>query len=54
TYEGKLVREIKLPGIGTASGFSGEKQDLELFYNFSSFNVPPSIYRYNIATGQSV
>ncbi|MGB3153769.1 MAG: prolyl oligopeptidase family serine peptidase [Chitinophagaceae bacterium] len=54
TYEGKLVREIKLPGIGTASGFSGEKQDLELFYNFSSFNVPPSIYRYNIATGQSL
>lgn len=53
-YEGKLIREIKLPGIGTASGFNGEQKDMELFYTFSSFNVPPAIYRYNIATGQSV
>ena len=53
TYDGKLVREIKLPGIGTASGFDGEKADKEFFYSFSSFSTPPSIYRYNIATGQS-
>ncbi len=53
TYDGKMVREIKLPGIGTASGFSGEKGDKELFYTFSSFSSPPSIYRYNIATGVS-
>ncbi len=53
TYDGKLVREIKLPGIGTASGFNGEKSDKELFYTFTSFNVPPSIYRYDIATGLS-
>jgi prolyl oligopeptidase len=53
TYDGKLVREIKLPGIGTASGFGGEKTDKELFYTFSSFSSPPSIYRYNIATGIS-
>jgi prolyl oligopeptidase len=53
TYDGKLIREIKLPGIGTASGFGGEKGDKEFFYTFSSFSSPPSIYRYNIATGIS-
>lgn len=53
TYDGKLVREIKLPGIGTASGFGGEKGDKELFYTFSSFSTPPSIYRFNIANGTS-
>lgn len=53
TYDGKLVREITLPGIGSASGFGGEKQDREFFYTFSSFSVPPSIYRYDIATGKS-
>ena len=53
TYDGKLVREIKLPGIGTASGFSGEMGDKELFYTYSSFSSPPSIYRYDIATGIS-
>jgi len=53
TYAGKLVREIKLPGIGSAGGFGGEKADKEFFYTFSSFSTPPSIYRYTIATGQS-
>ena len=53
TYDGKLVREIKLPGLGTASGFSGEKKDNEVFYSFTSFNSPLTIYRYNLATGVS-
>lgn len=53
TYQGKLVREIKLPGIGSAGGFGGEKADKEFFYTFSSFSTPPSIYRYDIASGQS-
>lgn len=53
TYSGQLVREVKLPGLGTASGFSGEKTDKEIFYSFTSFNTPPSIYRYNLQTGQS-
>jgi prolyl oligopeptidase len=52
-FDGTLVREIALPGIGTASGFSGEKDDTEFFYTFSSFNAPPTIYRYDIATGKS-
>ena len=53
TYDGKLVREITLPGIGTAGGFSGEKTDKDFFYSFSSFAYPPSIFRYDIATGKS-
>lgn len=53
TYDGKLVREITLPGIGTASGFGGEKEDKEFFYSYTSFSTPPAIYRYDIGTGQS-
>ncbi len=53
TYEGKLVREISLPGIGTAGGFDGEKEDKEFFYSYSSYAYPPSIFKYDIATGTS-
>lgn len=53
TYDGKLVREITLPGIGTASGFGGERPDREFFYTYTSFSMPPAIYRYDVATGQS-
>jgi prolyl oligopeptidase len=53
TYTGKLIREIKLPGIGSAGGFGGEKEGKEFFYTYSSFATPPSIYRYNIASGKS-
>ncbi|MBM3431373.1 MAG: S9 family peptidase [Bacteroidetes bacterium] len=53
TYEGKLVREIQLPGIGTASGFSGKRKQSTLFYTFTSYTYPPTIFQYNIATGTS-
>jgi prolyl oligopeptidase len=53
TYDGKLVREITFPGIGTATGFSGQKEDKEFFYSYSSFNTPPSIFRYDVETGVS-
>ncbi len=53
TYEGELVREIELPGIGSASGFGGKKKDKDFFYVFTSFNYPPSIFHYDIATGKS-
>jgi prolyl oligopeptidase len=53
TYDGKLVREIKLPGIGAASGFDGKSKDKSLFYTFTSYTYPPTIYTYDIATGQS-
>lgn len=51
--DGTLVREIELPGIGSATGFSGEKEDKEFFYTFTSFNTPPTIYRYDIGLGRT-
>lgn len=51
--DGKLVREVEFPGIGTASGFSGKRTDTETFYSFSSFATPPSIFRYDLLTGES-
>lgn len=50
---GKLENEIQLPGVGTASGFGGEKDDKFVFYTFTSFTFPPTIYRYDIATKKS-
>lgn len=52
-YEGKMTREISLPGIGTAGGFGGEKNDEEFFYTYTSFTMPATIYRYNIKSGAS-
>jgi len=52
-YDGKNIKEIKLPAPGSAGGFGGYKDDTELFYSFSSFNYPPTIFRYNIKTGES-
>lgn len=51
--DGQHVRDVAFPGIGTASGFSGKRSDRETFYSFSSFNRPSSIYRYDLATGES-
>lgn len=53
TPVGKAVREVSLPGIGTASGFGGKRTDDETFYSFSSFATPPSNYRYDLKTGES-
>lgn len=50
---GKLEREIELPGIGTASGFGGWKDDKDLYYTFTSFTYPPTIFKYNVASGSS-
>lgn len=50
---GEFLRAIKFPGIGAASGFSGKRTDTETFYSFSSFDTPPSIYRYDLFTGES-
>jgi prolyl oligopeptidase len=50
---GKPVQEISLNAIGTASGFSGNPGDSETFYNFSSFNQPGAVYRFDSKTGKS-
>lgn len=49
--DGRLVRDIDLPALGSASGFSGRWQSPEAFYSFTSFHMPTTIYRYNLASG---
>lgn len=51
--DGKHVRDVELPGIGSAGGFGGKQTDTETFYTFSSYNAPPTIYHYNMKTGTS-
>jgi prolyl oligopeptidase len=51
--EGKLVRDIALPGIGTAAGFSAKRSDKDLYYSFTSFTDPSTIYHFDIASGKS-
>ena len=50
---GKLLREIELPGVGSADGFVGRQSDTETFYSFTSYTTPASIYRLDLATGKS-
>ena len=52
--EAKLLRKVDLPTLGAASGFGGERADSERFYSFTSFFDPPSVYRYDVNSGESV
>lgn len=52
-YSGKLIREVQLPGIGTASGFSGKKQEKTLYYSFTNYITPGSIYAFEPVSGIS-
>ncbi len=52
-YDGKLIREIKLPGVGSAGGFGTKKEEKELYYSFTNYVTPGSIYKYEIASGNS-
>ena len=51
--DGKPVRELKFPALGTAGGFGGRRNDAETFYMFTGFTYPATIYRYDMATGES-
>ncbi|MCL4143173.1 UNVERIFIED_CONTAM: hypothetical protein GTU68_057832, partial [Idotea baltica] len=51
-YDGKLVREVKLPGVGSASGFGGKKEDSEFYFSFTNYIIPGSSYKYNVETGE--
>jgi prolyl oligopeptidase len=51
--KGKFVRDVALPGIGSAGGFNGKRFDTETFYTYSSYNAPPTIYRYDMKKGKS-
>ncbi|QDO93251.1 S9 family peptidase [Formosa sediminum] len=52
-YNGKLIREVELPGIGTVNGFSGKKENETLYYSFSNYITPATSYAYNPKTGVS-
>ena len=51
--QGKLVRHVELPGIGSAGGFAGKRTESETFYSFTGFTTPTTIYRYDMKTGAS-
>ena len=51
--KGKFVRNVDLPGIGTADGFGGKRKDKETFYLFTSFISPTTVYRYDPQAGKS-
>jgi prolyl oligopeptidase len=52
-FDGKKENEVQLPALGTAVGFGGNRDDDEVFFTFTSFTYPPTIYRYNIASQKS-
>jgi len=51
--DGTFEREVTLPGLGTAMGFGGEHDATRVFYTFTSFTAPATVYRYDIASGES-
>ena len=53
SYDGTLVREVALPGVGSAGGFGAKKQDTSLYYSFTNYLTPGSIYSYEISSGTS-
>ncbi|PRZ20325.1 prolyl oligopeptidase family serine peptidase [Flavobacterium granuli] len=52
-YSGKMLREIKLPGLGTAGGFGGKKKDKTLYYSFTNYITPGTIYAFEPKAGKS-
>ncbi|MGW8265099.1 MAG: prolyl oligopeptidase family serine peptidase [Longimicrobiales bacterium] len=51
--DGAPIRDVDLPGLGSASGFGGHADDTETFYSFESYTLPPTIFRYDLADGQA-
>jgi len=52
-YKGKLIREIELPGLGTAAGFGGKKEEKTLYYSFTNYVTPGTIYSFDAKAGKS-
>lgn len=52
-YKGKLERTVELPGVGSVSGFGGEKDDKSFYYTFTSFTYPSTVFKYDISSGKS-
>jgi prolyl oligopeptidase len=52
-YDGGFVRDIELPGLGTASGFGSKKKDKIDYFYFTNYNTPSSIYKFDLDSGKS-
>lgn len=52
-HDGKKVRDIKLPGNGSAGGFSGKKEEKKIYYSFSNYVMPGTTYDFDVETGKS-
>ncbi|WP_245683418.1 prolyl oligopeptidase family serine peptidase [Pseudotamlana agarivorans] len=52
-FKGELIREIKLPGLGTASGFGSKKNEKIDYFSFTNYNTPSSIYTLDLETGET-
>jgi len=53
SLDGKFLRNVNLPGIGSEGGFEGKRSDRETFYSYTSFTTPGTVYRYDLVTGTS-
>jgi prolyl oligopeptidase len=53
-YKGQLIREIQLPGIGSIDGLGGEREDEVLYYSFTNYITPGTLYAFHPKTGESV
>lgn len=52
-YDGKLIREIQLPGNGTVGGFGGKQKQKDIYFSFTNYITPGTIYKYNVESGKS-
>ncbi len=52
-YDGNLIREVALPGIGTASGFGGKEKETTLYFSFTNYVTPNTIYSFDVQSGKS-
>ncbi|MCP9235390.1 prolyl oligopeptidase family protein [Lewinella sp. JB7] len=53
SYDGEHKTAVQLPGVGSAGGFSGKEEDKQLFYVYTSFTYPPTIFEYDVETNES-
>ena len=51
-YDGKLIRDVELPGVGSASGFGGKNDEKEFYFYFTNYNTPGSSYKFNVENGK--
>ncbi|TMO21608.1 prolyl oligopeptidase family serine peptidase [Pseudoalteromonas sp. S4741] len=51
--QGELIRDISLPGVGTAGGFGGKKEQTTLYYSFTNYKTPGTTYSFDVQSGES-